>query len=252
MHPREERQWPSSYQPGAISLPQARVLVVDDDSQILRAVRTTLQARGYAVATASSGEAALSMLREDVWDLVLLDLGLPGVGGQEVIQRLRTWSEVPVIVLSVRDAQDDKVQALETGADDYITKPFAAGELVARMRAVQRRVMPETTPAVLSFDKLKIDLSRHLVLLDDQPVHLTPTEYRLLEAMAARPGKLLTHSWLLNHVWGAGYESEAHYVRVFVRQLRKKLLDDSTDPRWIGTEPGIGYRWLAEMGRAKP
>jgi two-component system KDP operon response regulator KdpE len=225
---------------------EPRVLVVDDDSQILRAVRTTLQARGYTVSTASSGETALSMLKDDVWDLVLLDLGLPGIGGQEVIQRLRTWSEVPIMVLSVRDAQDDKVRALEAGADDYITKPFAAGELVARMRAVQRRSVPDTTSPVLSFDALEMDLSRHLVRLRGQALHLTPTEYRLLEAMATRPGKLLTHTWLLNHVWGPGYEGESHYLRVFVRQLRKKLKDDSTDPRWIATEPGIGYRWLAE------
>jgi two-component system KDP operon response regulator KdpE len=229
---------------------EPRVLVVDDDSQILRAVRTTLQARGYTVSTASSGETALSMLKDDVWDLVLLDLGLPGIGGQEVIQRLRTWSEVPIMVLSVRDAQDDKVRALEAGADDYITKPFAAGELVARMRAVQRRSVPDTTSPVLSFDALEMDLSRHLVRLRGQALHLTPTEYRLLEAMATRPGKLLTHTWLLNHVWGPGYEGESHYLRVFVRQLRKKLKDDSTDPRWIATEPGIGYRWLAESQRA--
>jgi two-component system, OmpR family, KDP operon response regulator KdpE len=229
---------------------EPRVLVVDDDSQILRAVRTTLQARGYTVSTASSGETALSMLKDDVWDLVLLDLGLPGIGGQEVIQRLRTWSEVPIMVLSVRDAQDDKVRALEAGADDYITKPFAAGELVARMRAVQRRSVPDTTSPVLSFDALEMDLSRHLVRLRGQALHLTPTEYRLLEAMATRPGKLLTHTWLLNHVWGPGYEGGSHYLRVFVRQLRKKLKDDSTDPRWIATEPGIGYRWLAESQRA--
>jgi two-component system KDP operon response regulator KdpE len=186
------------------------------------------------------------MLKDDVWDLVLLDLGLPGIGGQEVIQRLRTWSEVPVIVLSVRDAQDDKVQALEAGADDYIPKPFGAGELVARMRAVQRRAAPETAPPILSFDNLTLDLARRLVVLDGKPMHLTPIEYRLLEAMASRPGKLLTQTWLLQHVWGPGYEGEAHYLRVFVRQLRKKLRDDSTDPKWIGTEPGIGYRWLAE------
>jgi two-component system, OmpR family, KDP operon response regulator KdpE len=230
---------------------QPRVLVVDDDSQILRAVRMTLQARGYSVTTASNGETALSLLKEDVWDLVLLDLGLPGIGGQEVIQRLRTWSEVPVIVLSVREAQEDKVKALEAGADDYIPKPFAAAELVARMRAVQRRATPETSPAVLSFGNLTMDLSRHRILLDNNPVHLTPTEYRLLEAMATRPGKLLTHTWLLSHVWGSGYENEAHYLRVFVRQLRKKLNDDSTDPRWIGTEPGIGYRWLADVDNGR-
>jgi two-component system, OmpR family, KDP operon response regulator KdpE len=226
---------------------ESRVLIVDDDSQIVRAVRTTLQARGYIVATASNGETALDMLKDDVWDLVLLDLGLPGISGQEVIQRLRSWSEVPVIVLSVRDAQDDKIQALEAGADDYIPKPFAAGELVARMRAVQRRAAPEVAPPILTFGKLTMDLPRRRVLLDERPLHLTPTEYRLLEAMATRPGKLLTHGWLLNHVWGAGYEDEAHYLRVFVRQLRRKLSDDSTDPRWIGTEPGIGYRWLAEV-----
>jgi two-component system, OmpR family, KDP operon response regulator KdpE len=114
------------------------------------------------------------------------------------------------------------------------------------MRAVQRRSVPEVSPPVLSFDGLEMDLSRHLVLLDGAPLHLTPTEYRLLEAMATQPGKLLTHKWLLDHVWGAGYEGEAHYLRVFVRQLRRKLKDDSTDPRWIGTDPGIGYRWLAE------
>lgn len=227
-------------------MPESRVLLVDDDAQILRAVRTTLQARDYAVATASNGETALNMLREGAWDLVLLDLGLPGIGGQEVIKRLRTWSEVPVIVLSVRDAQRDKVEALEAGADDYITKPFAAGELVARMRAVQRRSAPEPTAPMLSFGQLQIDLPRRLVLLGGEPMHLTPTEYRLLEAMALRPGKLLTHSWLLNHIWGPGYGDQSQYLRVFVRQLRKKLKDDSTDPRWIGTEPGVGYRWLAE------
>jgi two-component system, OmpR family, KDP operon response regulator KdpE len=221
---------------------------VDDDSQIVRAVRTTLQARGYIVATAPNGETALDMLKDDVWDLILLDLGLPGMSGHEVIRRLRSWSEVPVIVLSVREAQDDKIKALEAGADDYIPKPFAAGELVARMRAVQRRASPEVARPILTFGNLTIDLPRHRVLLDERPLHLTPTEYRLLEAMATRPGKLLTHSWLLNHVWGPGYQDEAHYLRVFVRQLRKKLEDDSTDPRWIGTEPGIGYRWLAEVG----
>jgi two-component system, OmpR family, KDP operon response regulator KdpE len=227
---------------------ESRVLIVDDDSQIVRAVRTTLQARGYIVATAPNGETALDMLKDDVWDLILLDLGLPGMSGHEVIRRLRSWSEVPVIVLSVREAQDDKIKALEAGADDYIPKPFAAGELVARMRAVQRRASPEVARPILTFGNLTIDLPRHRVLLDERPLHLTPTEYRLLEAMATRPGKLLTHSWLLNHVWGPGYQDEAHYLRVFVRQLRKKLEDDSTDPRWIGTEPGIGYRWLAEVG----
>jgi len=224
----------------------ATVLVVDDDRQMLRAVTTALKARGYSILTAADGEIALRMLAEEQPDLVLLDLGLPHVDGHQVITRLRTWSDVPVIVLSVRDGQDEKAAALDAGADDYVTKPFGAKELLARMRAVLRRAAPEQSEPVLHFDELEIDLSRRLVKLEDEPVHLTPTEYRLLEAMATSPGKLLTHGWLLQKVWGPGYATESHYLRLFVRQLRQKLHDDPARPRWITTEPGVGYRWLPE------
>ena len=224
-----------------------RVLVVDDDKQMLKAVTNALSARGYDVLTAASGEAALEIAAEEEPDLVLLDLGLPGMEGREVIERLRTWSELPVIVISVRETQDDKVAALDAGADDFVTKPFGMKELLARMRAVRRRAVvdPEPEP-VLRFHELEIDLFKKLVKVSGEPVHLTPTEYRLLEAMATHPGVLLTHNWLLQKVWGPGYGSESNYLRLFVKQLRAKLGDTPAQPRWITTEPGLGYRWLPE------
>ncbi len=224
-----------------------RVLVVDDDAQMLRAIRTALTARGYDVLTAGTGENALSLAAEEDLDLVLLDLCLPGIAGHEVIRRLRAWSELPVIVVSVQESQEEKVAALDAGADDYITKPFGMKELLARMRAVRRRVVADSGPEpVLHFDGLEVDLIRKLVRLDGVAIHLTPTEYRLLESMATNPGKLLTHQWLLRQVWGPGYASESHYLRLYVKQLRKKLHDLPSAPRWITTEPGLGYRWLPE------
>lgn len=223
---------------------EARALVVDDDPQILKAVRTSLGAHGFEVLTAGNGETAVDILARGPVDVVLLDLGLPGIDGLEVIERVRTWSDVPIIVLSVRDTQQEKAGALDAGADDYLTKPFGMQELLARMRAVRRRVEPaEAGQPVLRFGDLEIDAGRRLVRLGRQPVHLTPTEYRLLEALATNAGKLLTHAWLLHRVWGPAYESEAQYLRVFIRQLRKKLGDDATRPRFILTEPGLGYRW---------
>jgi two-component system KDP operon response regulator KdpE len=226
-----------------------RVLVVDDDPQILRAVRTGLQARGYEVTTAGNGETALDRLATGPADLVVLDLSLPGIDGHEVIRRLRGFSDVPVLVLSVRESQDDKVAALDAGADDYVTKPFALGELLARMRALERRAQPETGEPVLRFGDLEVDLSRQLVRLADSPIRLTKTEYRLLEAFVTHPGKLLTHRWLLSRVWGPGYATETHYVRIYVRQLRQKLGDDVSRPRYIVTESGLGYRWRPEPDR---
>ena len=214
---------------------------------MLRAVVNALKVRHYTVSTAGNGETALDLLGREEFGLVLLDLGLPGIEGHEVIRRLRGWSDTPVIVLSVRDAQSEKVAALDAGADDYVIKPFGIGELLARMRAVHRRTSVEpASPSVLAFDGLTVDLARRLVVLDGAPLHLTPTEYRLLEAMVTNPGKLLTHSWLLQRVWGPGYGSESNYVRLYVKQLRRKLGDTPSDPRWITTEPGVGYRWLQE------
>ncbi|MBK5227432.1 MAG: response regulator [Actinobacteria bacterium] len=227
-----------------------RILVVDDDKQMLRAVTNALKARDYEVVTAATGESALSLAAEEDLDLVLLDLGLPGIEGHEVIKRLRAWSELPVIVISVRESQEEKVAALDAGADDFVTKPFGMKELLARMRAVLRRAVGESeAEPVLHFDDLEIDLLKKLVKLEGEPIHLTPTEYRLLESMATNPGKLLTHQWLLEQVWGRGYGSESHYLRLYVKQLRQKLSDTPSSPRWITTEPGLGYRWLPEPDR---
>jgi two-component system KDP operon response regulator KdpE len=222
---------------------EGRVLVVDDDPQILRAVRTSLQGHSYEVLTAGNGETALDLLPDSDVDLIVLDLGLPGMGGQEVIERVRTWSEVPIIVLSVRDGQHDKVEAFEAGADDYVTKPFGMPELLARMRAVRRRAEGDRRPPVVRFQELEVDLGRQLVKVGDLVIHLTPTEYRLLEAFVTNPGKLLTHRWLLQKAWGPGYATENQYLRVFIRQLRSKLADDPARPRFIVTEAGLGYRW---------
>jgi two-component system, OmpR family, KDP operon response regulator KdpE len=222
---------------------EGRVLVVDDDPQILRAVRTSLQGHSYEVLTAGNGETALDVLPDADVDLVVLDLGLPGIGGQEVITRIRAWSEVPIIVLSVRDGQRDKVDAFEAGADDFVTKPFGMPELLARMHAVRRRSEGDRPSPVVRFEGLEIDLGRHLVRMDGSVIHLTPTEYRLLEAFVTNPGKLLTHRWLLQRVWGPGYATENQYLRVFIRQLRSKLSDDPARPRFIVTEAGLGYRW---------
>jgi two-component system KDP operon response regulator KdpE len=223
------------------------ILVVDDEPQILRALRTSLTGRGYTMLGASTGEEALTALASSSPDLVILDLGLPDMDGVDVIAALRAWSAVPVIVLSVRDAQAGKVAALDAGADDYLTKPFGMEELLARIRATLRRVAPgPPEPAVLRFGALEVDLGKQLVLRQGERVHLTPTEYGLLEALVSNPGKLLTHTWLLHRVWGPRYEDESHYLRVYVRQLRQKLGDDAAAPELILTEPGVGYRWLPD------
>jgi two-component system, OmpR family, KDP operon response regulator KdpE len=230
-----------------------RVLAVDDEPQILRALRTSLSARGHDVTTAPNGETALEALSASEVDLVVLDLGLPGIDGVEVIRRLRAWSGTPVIVLSVRDAQADKVAALDAGADDYVTKPFAMDELLARMRAVLRRTATgEPAPSVVTVDGLKVDLAKKLVSRDGQPIHLTPTEFALLELLVTNPGKLLTHRWLLQKVWGAAYGEQSNYLRVYVANLRKKLEPDPGAPSLILTEPGVGYRWVVPEPSQEP
>jgi two-component system KDP operon response regulator KdpE len=224
-----------------------RVLVVDDEPQIRRALRTSLEAHGYEVRTASNGEEAVLATAETELDLVFLDLGLPDIDGTDVIRRVRSFSAVPVIVLSVRDRQADKVAALDAGADDYVTKPFGMEEVLARLRAALRRGPADRAePATLAFGPLVVDLGKRLVSLDGERLHLTKTEYALLEAFVTNPGKLLTHQWLLRQVWGPGYANESHYLRVYVRALRRKLGDHASAPRLILTEPAVGYRWIGQ------
>jgi two-component system KDP operon response regulator KdpE len=225
----------------------SQVLVVDDEPQIRRALRTSLEAHGYTVTAVGTGEEGVVAAAEQSPELVLLDLGLPDLDGTEVIRRIRGFSEVPVIVLSVRDGQLDKVAALDAGADDYVTKPFGMEELLARARAALRRAQPEDAgPTLLRYGELEVDLAKRLVSVEGRPVHLTPTEYGLLEALVTNPGKLLTHQWLLRRVWGQGYGTETAYLRTYVRALRKKLGDAAQSPALIVTEPGVGYRWVAE------
>ena len=213
------------------------VLVVDDEPQIRRALRTSLEAHGWEVATVGTGEEGVLGAAEMSPDLLLLDLGLPDMDGTTVIARIRAFSE----------GQPDKVAALDAGADDYVTKPFGMEELLARARAAVRRVQPgDPAPAVMRYGDLEIDLARRLVTTDGEQIHLTPTEYGLLEALVSNPGKLLTHQWLLRKVWGQGYGTETTYLRTYVRALRKKLGDDAQAPAMIITEPGVGYRWIAE------
>jgi two-component system KDP operon response regulator KdpE len=223
-----------------------KILVVDDERQIARALRTSLSASGYEIDTAGTGEEGLEVAATWSPECVILDLGLPDIDGIDVIRRLRAWSDVPVIVLSVRDARSEKVRALDAGADDYVNKPFAIEELLARIRATLRRAQPDPAPSpVLRFGDLEVDLRRTQARLRGAPLRLTRTEWALLEAFVTNPGKLLTHEWMLRKVWGPGYtRDQSHYLRIYVRQLRRKIRDDVTDPRYVATERGMGYRWI--------
>ena len=226
----------------------SRILVVDDEVEILRALRRALAARGHEVVTSADGEDAIVAVETSVPDLVVLDLHLPGIDGMEVCRRLRTWTRVPILILSVRDDELGKVEALDLGADDYLTKPFGVDELLARVRALLRRTRPpESAPPRFEVDRVVIDLASRRVTRDGRDVHLTKTEWSLLEAMAEHPGKLLTHLWLLERVWGAGYREDVEVLRVFISQLRKKVEPDPTRPTVIVTDPGVGYRWSLDV-----
>jgi two-component system, OmpR family, KDP operon response regulator KdpE len=225
---------------------KGRVLVVDDEHSIRRAVGRALTARGYDVQLATDGEEALSVAAAFQPDLVVLDLNLPALDGLSVCRQLRVWSSVPILVLSVREDEADKVAALDLGADDYLTKPFGIDELLARVRALLRRAGAQGAPKPVRFrtDELEIDLDTNSVTRAGAEVRLTKTEWALLTELCQHPGKLLTHRWLLERVWGPGYAEDVDVLRVFVSQLRKKLERDPARPKLIATDPGIGYRWL--------
>ncbi len=219
-----------------------RILVVDDERPIRRFLRVSLCARGYDVQEAETGDMGLTLAASFRPGLVILDLGLPDMDGVDVIRRLREWSEVPVIVLSVRDAEEQKVAALDAGANDYVTKPFGEGELAARIRAVLRTQGGGGQEPVFEWDEIRVDLDRRMVTLHGDPVSLSPIEYDLLRVLLRSAGKVLTHAQLLRAVWGEGYLEERHLLQVTMSNLRRKIEPDPSKPRLIRTEPGVGYR----------
>ncbi|HEY3722085.1 MAG TPA: response regulator [Acidimicrobiia bacterium] len=222
----------------------SRVLVVDDEPQIRRALGINLRARGYDVDLAETGEEGLELAARHHPDVVVLDLGLPGIDGVEVIQGLRGWSQVPVIVLSVREAESDKVAALDAGADDFVTKPFGMDELLARLRAALRRAAPSEEEAVVETPDFTIDLAaKRVVDAAGAEIRLTPTEWHIVEVLVRNGGKLVGQKQLLQEVWGPAYETETNYLRVFMAQVRRKLEPEPGRPRYFFTEPGMGYRF---------
>ncbi len=220
-----------------------RILVVDDEPALLRGLRVNLEARGYDVDLAADGAEALAAASARPPDVVILDLGLPDMDGVDVIEGLRAWGSMPIVVLSAREQEPDKVAALDAGADDYVTKPFGMGELLARIRAAERRTTPTGQPAIVSTPAFRIDLETKRIEKDGQNIHLTPTEWHLVEILVRNPGKLVAQRQLLQEVWGPRYEQETNYLRVYMAQIRRKLEPDPARPRYFMTEPGMGYRF---------
>ena len=230
-----------------MTAPGPHILVIDDEPQILRAMRTILLEKKFRVTTASRGEEGLTLAAANPPDLVILDLGLPDMSGIEVCSRLRAWTQAPIIVLSVKDSEHDKVAALDQGADDYLTKPFGIEELLARLRVALRHSVQAqgSRDTVINAGPLVVDLSRHVVTRDGAEVKLTATEFKLLAYLAANAGRVLTHHSILTHVWGEPEADQVEYLRVYMRQLRKKLEANPAQPVYLLTEPGVGYRFLA-------
>ena len=222
----------------------ARILVVDDEPQIRRVMRATLVSRGYVVSDARSGEEALEKLREEKFDLVLLDMNMPGMGGMEACRSMRAGSDMPIIILSIRNAEKDKVEALDAGADDYVTKPFSTPELLARIRAALRRVTGPTggVPEELTLGHAVINFATRRVTVKGKDVRLTPKEFDLLRFLASNPDVPMPHAKLLQTVWGPDYGDEVEYLRVFINQLRKKIEPEPSSPKYLLTEPWVGYR----------
>jgi two-component system KDP operon response regulator KdpE len=228
---------------------QPHILVIDDEYQILRALRTILTARQFRVSTAGTGEEGLALAAANQPDAIILDLSLPDMDGVTVCKRLREWTTTPIVVLSVRDSEQDKVQALDAGADDYLTKPFGIDELLARIRVALRHAASQSQvdkKTIVNAGSVAIDLAQHIVLRGGEEVKLTATEFKLLAYLASNAGRVLTHQSILSHVWDPADADHVEYLRVFVRQLRKKLEDDPEQPRFIMNEPGIGYRFLSD------
>jgi two-component system KDP operon response regulator KdpE len=219
-----------------------RVLVVDDETSIRRYLHTALSAQGFTIYEAANGQEAVNAVVSHHPDIIILDLGLPDFDGIEVTRRLREWSQTPIIILSVREAENDKIAALDAGADDYLTKPFSTGELMARMRVALRRGVSKPDDPVLQIEALKMDVSRRLVTVDENQISLTPTEYEILRLLLQNAGRVLTHRQLLRQVWGTAYESEMHILRVNISNLRRKIEPDPARPHYLLTEPGVGYR----------
>ena len=225
------------------------VVVIEDEPQIRRFLRPTLTSQGYRVVEAASGEEGITQAGTRKPDIVILDLGLPDIDGLEVIRRLREWTAVPIIVLSARGQEHDKIAALDAGADDYVAKPFAVGELLARMRVALRhaaRSAADSAEATFAVGSVRVDLARRRVFVGDAEVHLTRTEYKLFTTLVRHAGKVLTHRQLLVEVWGPPYADQTHYLRVYMGQLRHKLEAEPARPRFLLTEPGVAYRLVAE------
>jgi two-component system KDP operon response regulator KdpE len=224
--------------------PVQTALIIDDEPQIRRLLRVTLEANGYSVLDAATGGDGLAEAAQRKPDVVLLDLGLPDVDGLTVLKRIREWSKVPILILSVRDQEDDKIVALDSGADDYVTKPFNSGELLARLRAALRHTQPQGAEAIFRAGHLEVDLAKRVVLKDGKEVKLTPIEYSLLRLLVIHAGKVLTHRQLLTEVWGEKAVGQSHYLRVHIAHLREKLEANSAVPELILTEPAVGYRLI--------
>lgn len=221
-----------------------RILIIDDETQIRRFLRVALTEHGYVVKEVATGKAGLDVVAKFCPDLVILDLGLPDIDGLDVVRQLREWSKVPVIILSVKEQETDKITALDAGADDYVTKPFAMGELLARIRTAMRHNVGDEEQPVLQFEDLSIDLIYRRITVDNNEIKLTLTEYEIVKNLAINAGKVITHRVLLRTVWGPSYENEVQYLRVYIGQLRRKLEHDPSRPKHIITEPGVGYRLL--------
>jgi two-component system KDP operon response regulator KdpE len=226
--------------------PRLEVLVIDDEVQIRRLLRVMLEAAGYGVREADAGQIGLNEAAYRRPDAIILDLGLPDLPGVEVLKRLREWSKVPVLILSVRGAEGDKIAALDAGADDYLTKPFGSGELLARLRVLLRRAQPPEETGVVKFGAVEVDLTRRLVTKNGAEVRLTAKEYALLRLLLAHRGKVITHRQVLREIWGPKAEDQTHYLRVYMAHLRQKLEDEPNQPKFFRTEAGIGYRFSEE------